>query len=168
MCLSCLTSVSWLWCFLYQKPGCTIPESLDMWLLLSGLFDKTVVSGSSTPLLGSGCNRGNVFGMLMNWNSQDTLTLTGRIRLSIWSWGYHGQPRLHLQHAYRSLGQRLHGWDPSDKGSTVIGSGQSKSDETKKRETGGGPSEEKRGATESVGMSQLSHFGDALGKRVSA
>lgn len=49
-----------------------------------------------------------------------------------------------------------------------MGSGQSKSDETKKRETGGGPGEEKGGATESVGMSPLSHFGDALGKRASA
>lgn len=58
--------------------GQTFPESLDMWLLLSELFCKTVFSGSSTPLQGSGCNQGNVFGMLMNGNSQDMLMFMGR------------------------------------------------------------------------------------------
>lgn len=33
-----------------------------------------------------------------------------------------GQPRLYIQHAYRSVGQKLQSWDTSDKASTVKGS----------------------------------------------
>lgn len=72
-----------------------------------------------------------------------------------------GLPRLYLQHAYGSVGQTLQGWDPSDKVSTVTGSVQNKSDETKDREAGVGPVRKKGETWKVCGMSQLSHFRDA-------
>ena len=83
MCLS-LTSVGWLWYFLDQKSGPVNWEgnrhslSWYMWLPLSGPFYKTpIFPGLKLPFWG--VQSGNVFGMLINWNSQDILM--GRMEL---------------------------------------------------------------------------------------
>lgn len=113
-CLS-LTSIGWLWYFLDQKSGPVNWKgnrhslSWYMWLPLSGPFYKTLYFLVLNSPSGEWVRSGNVFGMLINWNSQDLLM--GRMELCNWEWGCRGQTWLYIQHAYGSVEAKLKSWD---------------------------------------------------------
>lgn len=104
--------VGWLWYFLDQKSDLWTERnrhslSWYMWLPLSGPPYKTLYFLVLNSLLG--VQSGNVFGMLINWNSQDILM--GRMELCSWDWGYRGQTWLYIQHAYGKCGSETKSWD---------------------------------------------------------